>query len=387
MKMLIIAPYFYPARTAASKRLTYITQKILQYFKNLKVDLIIYRNKPTVEILKKNAQNVKTFWMPSLLFYKKFITFFIAIFKIFIKIITNKYKVILISSPDFIPSYILIILSSFFKTTWLDMRDSAIELLPYFKGIKHWLWKVIILLEKFIVRNSSIKKITVTKTLADYLCQRYKCSQNTFYILPNGIGDEYYDASVKIKRKEYDVVFEGYIAPYRMPYKLMQLLKKTAEKIPSFKFLFISPPLEKYSNLRLLEFIKNNGLEKNIEFKELIPWPELPHMLKKCKLGLTLLPKFHIFKGAVGIKVFDYLGAELPVLCYADPSFHIELSKVVGNAGIFFKTPQEGARLICKILNNKTLYNRLKIHAKERKKELKFSNHIEDFFKNIKFIV
>ena len=120
----------------------------------------------------------------------------------------------------------------------------------------------------------------------------------------------------------------------------------------------------------LQQFVKDELLESRVHFLGRIPHEELPNYTKLATIGMVLEEPLGLsFEYSLPNKLFDYIHAELPIICGNLPEIKniVETHKV----GVVVENyePKSIAKEIQNLLENKELYQQIKLNQQKAKNE------------------
>jgi len=194
------------------------------------------------------------------------------------------------------------------------------------------------ILFKFLFSLERIKKIVViSKSLRDYLCERFSIINNKIIIAPDAVDDSWITdgKNMKVYKKEFGFREDDFLIGYTGSlYKGrgIELIIEIAKLCPLDKFILIGGP-RKERELFLGE-TKNLGLN-NIRFKNYVPHSILPKYLFCC--DILLMPYQRKFKTANDgpdtskfmspLKMFEYMATGKPIIA----SNHDVIKEILSN--------------------------------------------------------
>jgi len=135
----------------------------------------------------------------------------------------------------------------------------------------------------------------------------------------------------------------------------------------------------------LIQFAKDELLENRVHFLGRIPHEELPNYTKLAHIGMVLEEPLGLsFEFSLPNKLFDYMHAELPIICGNLP----EIKRVVKayKVGVVVEdyAPETIAKAIKELLNNTELYQQIKQSQQKAKNVFcwgKEQRKIDNYFK------
>ncbi|MBN1119407.1 MAG: glycosyltransferase family 4 protein [Bacteroidales bacterium] len=114
--------------------------------------------------------------------------------------------------------------------------------------------------------------------------------------------------------KVYDLVYLGGISDVRGIINIIEALHECKKILQNIKLLLLGRIYDPAFKVRLFETIEKLELTTNIEYKEWVPYNDVPEYLSKSKVGLVLLKPIAKFYKNIPIKQFEYMAFGLPVI-------------------------------------------------------------------------
>ena len=152
---------------------------------------------------------------------------------------------------------------------------------------------------KVLVMNDFTKKI---------INEYYGVTSNRISIVTNGTDlEKFYNSKKNNKR----VIFSGAMYHHRGIDVLLNCASQVIDQINDVEFLLLGDGPEM---TRLREFVKKNNLSKNIIFKGWVQREKIPEFLATSSIGIGPLRITDVTKGALPIKVLEYMASSLPIL-------------------------------------------------------------------------
>jgi len=153
--------------------------------------------------------------------------------------------------------------------------------------------------EKVLVMNNFTKNI---------INEYYNVSNNKISIVTNGTNlEKFYNSKKKNKR----IIFSGAMYYHRGIDVLLDCASAVINEINDVEFLLLGNGPE-MSKLR--EFVNKSNLSKNIIFKGWVQREKIPEFLATSSIGIGPLRITDVTKGALPIKVLEYMASSLPIL-------------------------------------------------------------------------
>ena len=222
---------------------------------------------------------------------------------------------------------------------------------------------------KVLVMNDLTKKI---------VNEYYNVSDNKISIVTNGTDlENFYNSRENNKR----IVFSGAMYHHRGIDVLLNCASKVIEQINDVEFLLLGDGPEM---IGLQEFVKKNNLSKNIIFKGWVKREEIPKFLAKSSIGIGPLRSTDVTKGALPIKVLEYMASSLPILAIKGT-----LPKDIlkdGSNGYVIENSEELAQKIIHILKNEDIRNQMGKNSNEMVQKFDWKNIVESIINEYKLI-
>ena len=235
--------------------------------------------------------------------------------------------------------------------------------------------------------DKTISELVVpTKKAYELFKQKYKVDRNV-YIVPTGIDVEkfYREKNKRINRfderrklgindDDLVILFVGRIAQEKNIELLLSAMKGLVNNSNKIKLLVVGdgPDLNNYK-----EYTTKNGLDSNVIFTGKVPWDKINKYYIMSDVFATASTT-----ETQGLTVIEAMAASLPVVCINDESF---TGTVINNLnGLIFRNRREYKKHILKLLEDKTLYNKLSGQARisaETHSSKYFAEQILDVYK------
>lgn len=187
----------------------------------------------------------------------------------------------------------------------LDVRDIYPEVFFENKLISKngFVGKILKKAEYFLYKNSK-SIITVTNGLKELISLHNFNSENII-LIRNGYDENLFYAS-KFKNKNFTIVFHGTLGKFQNIELLVELINYFNKTNQNIKFLVIGSGVKEIL-LRNIE-LNNFTYLDNIEYKD------IPGVISKCHLGISLRTDDNIGKTAFPVKIFEYIGVAIPII-------------------------------------------------------------------------
>jgi len=214
--------------------------------------------------------------------------------------------------------------------------------------------------DKVLVMNDFTKKI---------VNEYYSVADNRISIVTNGTDlEKFYNSRENNKR----VIFSGAMYHHRGIDVLLNCVSEVIDEINDVEFLLLGDGPEM---IKLQEFVKENNLSKNIIFKGWVKREEIPQFLAKSSIGIGPLRSTDVTKGALPIKVLEYMASSLPILAIKG-TLPDEILKDEIN-GYVIENSKELAQKIIHILKNDDLRNQMGKNSNQMVQKFDWKNVVE----------
>ena len=222
---------------------------------------------------------------------------------------------------------------------------------------------------KVLVMNDFTKKI---------INEYYSVSNNRISIVTNGTDlEKFYNSKENNKR----VIFSGAMYHHRGIDVLLNCASQVIDQINDVEFLLLGDGPEM---TRLREFVNKNNLSKNIIFKGWVQREKIPEFLATSSIGIGPLRITDVTKGALPIKVLEYMASSLPILAMKGTLPEDILKDEIN--GYVVKNPKELAQKIIHILKNEDIRNQMGKNSNEMVQKFDWKNIVESIINEYKLI-
>ena len=208
-----------------------------------------------------------------------------------------------------------------------------------------------------------IEKIVNGKTLrnADYVLvaneetkniveKEYDVKPENMFIIPNGVDLSLFKKSEK--RNQRKIIFTGAMYHHRGLDILLNSIPKIVKQFPDVKFVLIGSGTE-MENLK--QIVQEKKIESNIEFKGWIDRKNIPENIQDAVLGIGPLRLTEVTKGALPIKVLEYMASSLPIIAKKGT---LPREILIDNEnGFFIENSDELAEKIMILLDDEKMIN------------------------------
>jgi len=334
--------------------------KISNYLVSKNFDVLVYgRVLPTTFLVKRayKIKREKHFFNHNFLFYAEYN------FRLFFLLLFYKCDYILANDLDTLPA--CFVASKFKKAELVYDSHELFSEGPELQGrsfVKSF-WK---LLERFFLPRIK-KSYTVSQLIADY----YNTKHNTHFGFIKNVPlleKQIIKMNAKFPTNHKTVLYQGVLNPGRGIKPMIKALHFLEE---------IDLVVIGYGKVEaeLRQFVKEELLENRVHFLGRIPHEELPNYTKLATIGMVLEEPLGLsFEYSLPNKLFDYIHAELPIICGNLP----EIKKVVEthHVGVVAEdySPEKIAKTIHNLIDDKKLYHQIKLNQQKVKKEFCWEN-------------
>jgi len=137
----------------------------------------------------------------------------------------------------------------------------------------------------------------------------YGVNSKNLFIIPNGVNLSLFKKTTKFDQKK--IVFTGAMYYHRGLDILLEAVPKIVKQFSDVKFVLIGsgPELES-----LKQKVQEKNIEKNIEFTGWMDREDIPKNIGDAILGIGPLRLTDVTKGALPIKVLEYMASSLPII-------------------------------------------------------------------------
>lgn len=218
---------------------------------------------------------------------------------------------------------------------------------------------------KFYCDKTTSELIVPSKKTYNLFKEKYKCDKN-IYIVPTGMDVENFDVS-KLKQSKIEelknkyklnnsfvVLYVGRLAEEKNIEFIINNQHALLKKYPNLKLLIVGngPDMEKYQKL-----CKKNKILESTIFTGAIPRDEMPYYYALGNVFVTASTT-----ETQGLTVIEAMAASLPVVAINDESFTNTV--VDGLNGYLFTKKSEYIKKVGNLIENKDIYDKMKIQAK-----------------------
>jgi len=221
--------------------------------------------------------------------------------------------------------------------------------------------------EKFLsskVLNNASRIFVANDDTKKIINNFYNVPNEKISIIPNGIDLSFFDRKKRKNSKK--IIFSGAMYHHRGLDILLKAAPRIIKKVPNVKFILLGDGPDKE---KLQKLVQKEKLEANVEFKGWVDRDQIPDYLSSSSLGIGPLKLTSVTKGALPIKVLEYMASSLPIIAKKGTLQNDIL--LDGENGFFVNDATDLSEKIILLLKNPTLTE--KLGSKSLKMVQKFS--------------
>lgn len=221
-------------------------------------------------------------------------------------------------------------------------------------------------IEKLLCRKSDLV-LAATEGVRSLLTTSYSIQEAKVKTLYNGVDLEHFKVPSDTEKK-IDLIHLGGPRKYYDTERLVKALSFVKRRKPDVSIVFLGCREDEYTK-EIRQMVSRENLFSNILFRKEVDHSQVSQELARSKVGLFSLAASH--KIAVGVKIFEYLAAGLPIAALVpsdSESAHLIRSNGVGE--VAYDT-SEYAEALCRLLEDDSY--REKFQARARVTVKKFS--------------
>ncbi len=165
-------------------------------------------------------------------------------------------------------------------------------------------------LEERVLRNATAV-ITVSPSIVRLLEKKVK---NQYFVLPNGFDDSDFGRAGSLEPDEnFTLLHTGHLAATQNPVVLWEALAVLVESADGFRN---SLQIHFYGNVQpeVIQSLESHGLRDYCTFYDYTPHAEIVNVMQKSSLLFFVVPQCDHNEGILTSKLFDYFGAQRPIL-------------------------------------------------------------------------
>lgn len=164
-----------------------------------------------------------------------------------------------------------------------------------------------------------------------------------------------YRKDIPDNEKKYDFIYTGGITELRGAIKILEAAALLNKQIADFKILFLGRYFPPELKDEMLNFIQDNGLTKNVELFDPVPYTKVPGFYNNSRFGLGLFQPIPTHFIILQIKIFEYMCFGLPIIGSNFGHIKEYIEKDKAGLSVNPENPQEISEVMLKLITNKKL--------------------------------
>jgi glycosyltransferase involved in cell wall biosynthesis len=219
----------------------------------------------------------------------------------------------------------------------------------------------------------------VSATHADLIAQGYRIPRHRISIVHNGVMDPA-EPPPPGAEKAFDLIHLGAPRPYYDTPSLLQALAQTRDQGVAPRTVFLGCLDDEYTT-EARQDAEELGLSDTVEFLAPVPWEEVPSMLARARVGLYSHCPDPIYDCALGVKLFEYMQAGLPIAALAGGKS--EAARVLTECGCGFAAsdPASYAKSLADLLRSPDTVSTMGAAAREASRDFTWDEMIARFYR------
>ncbi len=191
------------------------------------------------------------------------------------------------------------------------MRDPWTDIF-YYKEMMHQAWqKNDLKFEKRVLEECD-KCIVVSQSIKDsFLKKSTGINADNIRIIPNGYDEDDFKEILSVKRDDFTITYTGTMSRVYQIEVFLDALQDLENAIrSSIKVRFVGEMSDE-----IYRKVLDRGLQETITFKKYVEHDKIPSLLTESAALLLVIPDMEGNKGILTGKLFEYLGAQRPIIC------------------------------------------------------------------------
>jgi glycosyltransferase involved in cell wall biosynthesis len=260
----------------------------------------------------------------------------------------KQFDIIITSAPPIFTGFAGLSSKLIFKKKWvMDVRDLWINASISLGFLKQgsFFEKISRMYEQACYSRSDIISVT-TQELGEDIVRTYKnISPLKVKVVPNGVDTAFFYPIQTEKKNQ--IIYAGNIGHAQDLENVILAMKKISDFYP-LKFIIAGDgDIKEY----LEGIVKDNGLEKFVEFPGLLPREDIPKMFCESLIGIAPLKKMKTLEYAVPTKAYEYMACGIPFVGSGEGEIR-KLAERSGGGIISENSPESFADFIIELLSN-----------------------------------
>lgn len=227
------------------------------------------------------------------------------------------------------------------------------------------------------LKNASKLFVSNEETM-NVVNEYYNIEKNKISIIPNGVDLSKFFTS---EHKSKNIIFTGAMYHHRGLDVLLYAIPEVIKNHNDVKFILIGNGPEKE---KLEKIVTDKKINDFVFFKGWIDREEIPEKLANSVIGIGPLRLTDVTKGALPIKVLEYMASSLPII--AQKGTLPENILEDGKNGFFIENAHELAEKINYLLDNEKARESFMTRSKEMAKKFDWKNVGEAIINEFKII-
>ena len=231
-------------------------------------------------------------------------------------------QVIIASQPSYtLPIQAFLVARATGAKFVMDIQDVYLQDEIFAKGS---IWrKPKLMLERFVVNRVDFAFVVLPK-MQDELIRQHGMARERAAILHNGFdSDRFPIPASSTQKSDIELIHTGAPRAYYDTIRLIEAFGQICRRRPQTRLLFtdcIENPYVASARLRARQL----RLEKNVEFREALPYDQLIKLMSEAQIGVYSLYPEDSSRVLVGTKVFEYFAMGLPVAYLGHPGGSVD---------------------------------------------------------------
>jgi len=214
--------------------------------------------------------------------------------------------------------------------------------------------------------KSASKLFVSNKETMNVVNEYYNIDKNKISIISNGVDLSKF---FTLEQKSKNIIFTGVMYHHRGLDILLDAISEVIKNHNDVKFIFIGDGPEKE---KLEKIVIDEKISDFVFFKGWIDREEIPEKLANSVISIGPLRLTEVTKGALPIKVLEYMASSLPIIAQKGTLPQNILED--GKNGFFIKNSQELAEKINYLLDNDDIRKSFGIKSKEMAEKFDWKN-------------
>lgn len=304
LKIDLVSESFYPVSDAPSVRMTALAKRLLL---DDRFRLKVFTSKRSESSFE--GQKVVRNWMPPTnnrqSSSRRVLGELLFSFETLIRLMFSRRDVVLITSPPFLGTVVICAYLIIFRKKYIiDVRDYYPAV--YFEaGLirkDSVFGRRLLKLEKWIYRHA-LFVTGATQGLCDGMTSK---TETAIELFRNGFDEDLF-APAESSEEAFQVVFHGSLSKFQDIEGVVALSEALLQRDEEIQVMVIGAGSQDY-------LLKDSQLP-NLNYLGKRPYKEVAQLIARASLGISLRKEGVIGKTAFPVKVYEYIGVGLPMIC------------------------------------------------------------------------